>query len=174
MRSAVVLLLLVTACNDNPDSLLGRGPSPTVVGGQDPGGGMTADNDDDGDPTASSDGTLAQMCVDYINSKRATLQLAPLARWSDKESCADGEAKSDAQTNRPHGAFPACGEMAQNECPGWSGEPTKAIKGCLDAMWNEGPGGGHYENMASTRYSKVSCGVHVTSSGRVWSVQNFR
>jgi hypothetical protein len=64
--------------------------------------------------------------------------------------------------------------MAQNECPGWPGPSNTMIPGCLKAMWGEGPGGGHYENMASTRYTKVACGFYVLPNGKVWSVQNFR
>jgi hypothetical protein len=41
-------------------------------------------------------------------------------------------------------------------------------------MWNEGPGGGHYENMASTKLTRVACGFHVTSTATVWAVQDFQ
>jgi len=41
-------------------------------------------------------------------------------------------------------------------------------------MWGEGPGGGHYENMASRSYSEVGCGIYVTPSRDVWIVQDFR
>lgn len=120
------------------------------------------------------DGTVEQACVDKINAFRATLNLAPLARWTDQEACSDGEAKSDSETGKAHGAFGTCTEMAQNECPGWPGPSNTMIPGCLKAMWGEGPGGGHYENMASTRYTKVACGFYVLPNGKVWSVQNFR
>jgi hypothetical protein len=176
MRALVMAFLFCAACSDGQGSVLsgGRGP---MGGGGDPG-----DMGDPNDPTdnsgnsgnSSGDAALAQICVDFINEKRATVGAAPLARWSDKETCSDGQAQKDAQTNTPHGSFPSCTEMAQNECPGWGGDVTKALRGCLEAMWKEGPGGGHYENMRSTRYTKVACGVHVTSSGKMWSVQNFR
>jgi len=86
----------------------------------------------------------------------------------------DGEAQSDSTTNRAHGAFGKCGEFAQNECPGWAGPATTMIPGCLKAMYGEGPGGGHYEAMVSTKYTKVSCGFGTAAGGAVWSVQNFR
>jgi hypothetical protein len=66
--------------------------------------------------------------------------------------------------------------MAENAVPGWpmgSGVRSVVAEG-LEMMWDEGPGGGHYENMASRRYSEVGCGVYVTSGNRVWVVQNFR
>ncbi|HVJ21852.1 MAG TPA: hypothetical protein VM686_40890 [Polyangiaceae bacterium] len=40
-------------------------------------------------------------------------------------------------------------------------------------MWDEGPGGGHYDNMAGD-YSEVFCGFYTTPDGEVWALQNFR
>jgi hypothetical protein len=125
------------------------------------------------DAAPAGDGTAEQSCVDDINAYRATLGLPALARWTDAEPCSDGEAQTDSQTGRPHSAFTRCGEMAQNECPGWPGPPASMIGSCLAMMWAEGPGGGHYENMRGN-YTKVACGFYVTSSGAVWALQNFR
>lgn len=132
--------------------------------------------------TTTSSGTsggAAQTCVDAINTYRATLSLPAYARWSDAEACADGEAQSDSQTGAAHGAFGACAESAQNECPGWPGPPESMITGCLDMMWAEGPGEpfeahGHYINMSSTQYSKVACGFSTLPDGSVWAVQDFQ
>ena len=41
-------------------------------------------------------------------------------------------------------------------------------------MWNEGPGGGHYENMKSPTAKEVWCGFYTAPDGAVWSVQDFR
>ena len=88
------------------------------------------------------------------------------------------QARSDSQTGQPHGAFGQCGENAQNECPGWpSLEDT--VQGCLQMMWDEGPGEnfqqhGHYINMSSTSYATVACGFHVAENGSVWALQNFK
>ncbi len=129
---------------------------------------------DDDDPYAS----YRRRCVDKINQYRASEGKPAYARWTAAESCADSEARSDSETGTPHGAFPRCGESAQNECPGW-GSLDQIIDGCLDMMWAEGPGEpfsehGHYINMSSTHYSEVACGFHVTASGAVWAVQDFR
>ncbi len=67
-----------------------------------------------------------------------------------------------------------CGEFAQNECPGWPGPPGTMIPQCLSAMWMEGPGGGHYDNMSSKQYTQVSCGFYTLPDGKVWAVQNFK
>ncbi|MBI5490139.1 MAG: hypothetical protein HY905_22585 [Deltaproteobacteria bacterium] len=122
-------------------------------------------------------GAFRQDCVDKINSYRATLGLAPYQRWASAESCADSEAASDGATGTAHGAFPSCGENAQNECPGWPSAQA-CIEGCLDMMWAEGPGEpfsehGHFINMSSTGYTQVACGFAAVG-GTVWAVQDFR
>lgn len=137
---------------------------------------------DDGNGSGSGgggDGSAEQLCVDLINMYRATLDLPPYERWTDGEDCAAEEAAMDSRTGQAHGAFPMCGESAQNECPGWPGPPDSMIDGCLELMWAEGPGEdfqehGHYINMSSTQYGQVACGFHTTDEGAVWSVQNFR
>lgn len=128
---------------------------------------------------AEVDDSVRSLCVDAINDHRASIGLPPFERWEEEEECADGEAESDAASGQPHGAFGACGESAQNECPGWPGPPETMIEPCLEMMWDEGPGSdftqhGHYLNMASTSYTKVACGFHTKANGIVWSVQNFR
>ncbi|WP_155798598.1 CAP domain-containing protein, partial [Sorangium cellulosum] len=131
--------------------------------------------------TGGSDGATgaAQLCVDTINKHRATLGLPPLGRWTDAESCSDEECESDGNTNTPHGAFGACKERAQNECPGWPGPPQSMIASCLQLMWDEGPGEdfnkhGHYINMSNPEFTEVACGFHTFPDGSVWAVQNFR
>lgn len=140
----------------------------------------TADpSDPTADPTAGDpDEAATQLCVDTINTYRATLGLPALARWTDAEVCSDAAAMSDGASGIPHGAFGTCGENAQNECPGWPGPPEAMITGCLELMWNEGPGEdfnmhGHYINMSSPNYTKVACGFADGMNG-VWAVQNFQ
>ena len=147
-------------------------------GGDDSSTGTTATNDAGSTSSSSSGGTsgddVHQLCIDTINGYRKTKGLPAYTRWSDGETCADGEAESDGQSNTGHGAFPRCKEMAQNECPGIPGPPATAIKNCLALMWQQGPGEGHYEMMASTQWKQVACGFYTTDSGAVWSVQNYR
>ncbi len=120
-----------------------------------------------------------QDCVDTINSYRATLKLAAYTRWDMEESCADGQAGDDADSQTPHSAFGKCSEHAQNECPGWPGPPDMMIGACLAQMWAEGPGTdfsthGHYINMSSPAYTMVACGFSVQGDGSVWAVQDFQ
>ncbi len=119
-----------------------------------------------------------QLCVDTINMYRATIGLPPYERWFDAETCSDGEAQSDGQSGVPHGAFGMCGEFAQNECPGWPAPAEQSLPGCLAQMWAEGPGDdfnthGHYINMSSETYTRVSCGF-AEGQGGLWMLQNFQ
>jgi hypothetical protein len=125
-------------------------------------------------PASSGPATAEQTCVDTINMYRKSVGSPALTRWTAEESCANGQAQSDSSTNAAHGAFGMCNEYAQNECPGWPGAPDQMITGCLKAMWGEGPGGGHYENMKNAQFTQVSCGFYTLADGSVWAVQNFR
>jgi len=121
-------------------------------------------------------------CVARINQLRWVCQcLRPLGRWKGGEACANKHAKYDSKRGihagfnggicRPEG-------LAQNECPAW---PSKSgvVEGCLQAMWDEGPGKrfskhGHYVNMSNPSYERVACGFAKGADGKTWSVQNFR
>ncbi len=136
----------------------------------------------DGSGSGSGSDALAsqrQQCLDKINQYRDTLGLPHYTLWAGEGACADGQAKSDSQTQKAHGAFGQCGEHAQNECPGWPIDQISAATGsCLDMMWAEGPGSdfqahGHYINMSSTKYTMVTCGFSA-SSGSIWAVQDFK
>lgn len=141
-------------------------------------------NNTDGGMMTSDGGTSMpsgseQLCVDTINMYRSTLKLAPYARWTDGEACAQSQAKSDSASGKAHGAFGQCSELAQNECPNWPGPPEQIVKNCLAQMWAEGPGSdfnthGHYINMSSTQYTKVACGFFQKPDGKYWVVQDFR
>jgi len=191
MRSSTLLLtaclssLLMLSCSDDPSTLgTGRGTTRSSSGSS---GGTGSSGDDGTSEGAGSSGTsgttasggaptgsAAEICVATINELRKTKGLPAYARWTDNETCSDGQAKTDATTRNPHGAFGKCEEFGQNECPGWDGTPEQMIPQCLKAMWGEGPGGGHYEAMANKKYTKVACGFGTASNGQIWAVQNFR
>ena len=121
-------------------------------------------------------------CVARINQLRWVCQcLPPLGRWKGGEPCANKHAKYDSKRGI-HAGFNSeiCKPkgMAQNECPGWPSK-SDAIGGCLQAMWDEGPGKrfskhGHYLNMSNPSYKHVACGFAKSADGETWSVQNFR
>lgn len=148
------------------------------TGGQSGGGvsqaGSAGATTDPSDPY----GDARTRCVDRTNELRATKGLAPIPRLASAEPCADGQAKSDSETGKAHGAFDACLDqvkgwkgVAQNECPNY-GSVEDTLTKCLDAMWAEGPGGGHYDNMTGNS-TDTACGIYTTPAGKVWLVQDF-
>lgn len=134
---------------------------------------MTAVMNGYADAGRITDDSASALCVQLINQYRATLQLPPLDRWYDGELCASNETQIDGMLGIPHLSARQCGEDRQNECIGWPYAPGTMIGPCLQQMWNEGPGGGHYENMRASGIHKVACGFAYTKNG-VWSVQNFK
>lgn len=101
--------------------------------------------------------------------------MAPVARDPSGEGCADEESRLDARSNTAHGSFGRCSERAQNACPNYSGATIEEILAkCLQQMFDEGPGGGHYDNMTNPKYTKAFCGFESVGGGRVWAIQNFR
>lgn len=140
-------------------------------------------------PKSPNTGDVYADCVARVNQFRACVCLAPLARWSAGESCADQDAKYDADQNSAHAGFTAriCSAgNAQDECPGWSGSGESVIDGCLQRMFGEGPpptstctgqcysDHGHFINMTGTTYkSGVACGFYTMPSGAIWAAQNF-
>ncbi len=174
---ASVVALAAVSCSDDSSTLgrNGTGTSSSTSGTSGSSGttGSSGDSGDSGD-SGTAGGSPAEICVATINEYRATKGLPPYTRWTDAESCTDGESQSDAMTLRGHGAFGKCGEFAQNECPGWPGPAGTMIPQCLKVMWAEGPGGGHYDAMASRKYAKVACGFGTASDGSIWAAQNFQ
>ena len=112
-----------------------------------------------GEPDSLSE--ARQQIVHRVNDYRATLGMKRLIRAKAQESCVDTEAQMDYANNKAHSAFGHCKEFAQNECPGWSGTKMltiadNIITGCLQSMWDEGPGTpysahDHYINMSTPR-----------------------
>jgi hypothetical protein len=123
-------------------------------------------------------GDARERCVNRVNELRASKGKGPIPRLASAEACADGQAKSDSESGKAHGAFNDCADqvkhwsgIAQNECPNYkSVEAT--LTGCIDMMWAEGPGGGHYDNMMGDS-THMACGFYTTPDGKVWQVQDY-
>jgi len=149
-------------------------------------GGTTSSSSGSTTTTAPEAGTstdLLQHCVDVINSYRAQINVPAYTRSSALEAFAATGAQSDSQTGEAHGYFVSTNggngiAFAENEVPGWPldqyGSVTAVIDQGMQAMWAEGPGGGHYDNMASTDYTQVGCGTFVTTDDSVWITTDFK
>jgi hypothetical protein len=139
------------------------------------------------DPPPST-GDLQQDCVDRINQFLTQCACLPaLERRKDGEACANQMAKYDADQNEPHAGARAniCTPGgSQNSCPRYSSN-NQVIGLCMQQMWDEGPPPtadctgdcyqkhGHFINMTDGSVTKVACGFHTASDGKVWAVQNF-
>lgn len=133
------------------------------------------------DPTGPSDPSGGFMdadllfCVNETNRLRATAGRHALSRSSAAEQYAQAAAESDHASGIPHGYFsshPVNG--AENEVLRQAVGITarQAIQMSVNGFWSEGPGGGHYHNMANN-WNSVGCGV--VGSGGLWTVvQEFR
>jgi uncharacterized protein YkwD len=155
--------------------------------GSSSGGASTASSSGSGGSTATGDDAgsadVLQRCVDDINSYRATINVPAYTRSSSLEAFAATGAESDGQSGSPHGHFISTNggngvAFAENEVPGWPLAQYGSVSDILDQgmlmMWAEGPGGGHYDNMASTQYTQAGCGTYTTSDGNVWITTDFR
>jgi len=155
-------------------SSAGKGAGGNSNGGTSSGGTSAA-----GSSAGGSDpyGDARTRCVNRTNELRATKGLGPIPILPKAEPCADGQAKADSISGVAHSAFNACLDQVkwkgagQNECPSY-GSVQDTLTKCLDAMWAEGPGGGHYENMVGGS-THTACGFYTTPGGKVWMVQDF-
>jgi hypothetical protein len=131
---------------------------------------------------AQRDDDLA-FCVAETNRYRARHGKPPLRRAAELEAYAATGARYDTAARMAHKHFEDTrgGNLAfaENEClsfHGWSlelagGSVRRALTRCLRTFYDEGPGGGHYENMMG-EYRTLGCGVHVAGD-RLSIVQDF-
>jgi hypothetical protein len=140
-----------------------------------------------GDDSAGGDGgggssdPAHQACVDETNMYRS-LKGKPVIAWSEQlETYADTGAMVDFSSS-PHNHFSSTSgggiAFAENECPqqgNWQlpagGDMVALVKQCVKAYYDEGPGGGHYENLMGP-YAKLGCGIY-QSGTKVTIVQDF-
>lgn len=126
-------------------------------------------------PPSNPAETFRVDCVAAINRYRASVQRAPLVRWTGAEACVDAQATYDAYYQAPHAAFRRCSEVAQTECPSFPGAtPEQALDACLRAIWAQGASSGNVRNLTSASVTHAACGVVQNAQGRYWLVQNYR
>lgn len=123
-----------------------------------------------------------KLCLDTLNGLRATLNLPKLAWSGSLAAFADQGARYDAERNKAHAHFSvfsarAIPSDAENEVPGWPLRNyltvAKVVQEGAKMMWDEGPGGGHYENIKGS-HTQVGCGIYATPSGGVWVIHDFK
>jgi len=141
-------------------------------------------------PTPAAADALVQYNLDRINALRATKKLPPLvhdaaiaafARAGSEQLARDHNAHAHfaANTKRPPPGFG--NRMAENQGdPGgvfvMDKDPTangrKQIDVMIKLMFDEGPGGGHYDNMMNPLFRKVGIGL-VYVADRLYMTNDF-
>lgn len=119
-----------------------------------------------GAPLRSDHAREIAYCVEQTNAYRASAGRAALTRSPELDVYAAVAAQHDGQAHVPHAFFTATSgggvALAENTIPWWSLRRFQSVHAIvqqgLAMMWDEGPGGGHYDNMVGP-YSQVGCGV---------------
>jgi uncharacterized protein YkwD len=121
------------------------------------------------------------LCVQRMNTLRASKGLAPFGRDATLERYAAAAARTDGLAHTPHRHARETRHgngvaRAENEILWWSldgyGSVEAIIEGGLDDMWRQGAGGAHYDNLVGP-YKQAGCGIFVNRD-EVTVVQAFR
>ncbi|GAC1353193.1 MAG: hypothetical protein NVSMB1_24080 [Polyangiales bacterium] len=132
---------------------------------------------------------LVSYNVERINQYRKSAGAPPLLYDARISSFALEGSKQLAVDHKPHAHFAAkaksadafASRSAENQGD-WNGVPAldsdpvvsgkKQIDWMLKIMFDEGPGGGHYENMLNPMYARVGIGLF-TVAGKLYMTNDF-
>jgi len=142
--------------------------------------GLAACGGDDGDHDGmTGPDDVHAFCVDETNRYRAMDGHPAIERSAELEAYADEGAEYDHYAS-PHDHFGDTSgggiAFAENECPHWDlsfggGDLQQLVAQCIKAFYDEGPGGGHYDNMMGD-YAHLGCGIYIAGTD-VTIVQDY-
>jgi uncharacterized protein YkwD len=68
-----------------------------------------------------------------------------------------------------------CSNAGENQAPGWdtNGDIDGTVDAILKAMMDEGPGGGHHDNIVNASFTRVGVGLVLDSQQRLWFTNDF-
>jgi uncharacterized protein YkwD len=135
------------------------------------------------------DDPLVRHNLDTLNAYRARAGVAPLLYDARISAFALDGSRALAQTHAPHGHFaehargaPGFGARAAenqgdpNGVPALAPDPVASGKRQIDVMlkmmFDEGPGGGHHDNMLEPRHRRVGIGLFY-AGGRLYMTNDF-
>ncbi len=136
-----------------------------------------------GAPTSVPSGSYAtelQLCADLTNQLRASVGLRALSRSEGLDEFAAKAAENDGTAHASHQYYLRVNgsgvSLAENEIPWWSLTTLRTVKNVvqtgLQGFWDEGPGGGHHQNMVGP-YTQIGCGLFVNGD-EVTVTEEFR
>jgi len=134
-----------------------------------------------GGASASSD--AVQHNLDALNAYRKDAGSPPLVLSDALNDFATVGSQQLADGGQPHAHFGStnvfdhgfCSGAGENQAPGWGidhGDTNATIDGILKAMMDEGPGGGHHDNILNPKYALVGIGLIVRDDG-LWFTNDF-
>jgi hypothetical protein len=114
-------------------------------------------------PSGAATEADVAFCVSEVNRYRVLAGMIALSRSAALDSFATESAEMDGTGI----------SSAETELLRWRGASVHAIieKG-LSIMWQQGPGGEHYDIIAGP-YSEIGCGIYIGASG-VTVAQDYR
>ena len=174
----VVLALVVAAL-----------PACGLVSPQDPGGGGGAAGAGGGGGGTNADAHV-QHNLDTLNMYRAQAGVGALAIDDQLSMFSTTASNMLEATGQPHGYFMQqgasgglgdqgfCSSAAENQAPGWplssyGGDEDATIDAILKAMMDEGPGGGHHDNILAASSVRVGMGLVVDANQQLWFTNDF-
>jgi uncharacterized protein YkwD len=128
---------------------------------------------------------LVRYNVEALNRYRSKAGAAPLLYDAKISAFALEGSKQLAQDHEPHAHFASHAKSSANGFGTRSaenqGDPSgvppmegkKQVDIMIDLMFQEGPGGGHHDNMVNPRYRRVGVGLYVTAEGRMYLTNDF-
>jgi uncharacterized protein YkwD len=154
-----------------PAMLIGCGGSGDGGSGGSGGGGSGG-----GGGAVSSNDPAVQHNLDALNAYRAKAGSPKLALSDALNDFATVGSNQLADGGKAHGHFGAsdvfksgfCSGAGENQAPGWpvDGDDKNAtIDGILKAMMDEGPGGGHHDNILNPKFALVGIGLVMRNDG---------
>ena len=130
-----------------------------------------------GDPLAEA----RQYTLARVNRFRAQAGRAPLRLDDSINAFSQAASQELSRDHTPHRYFQtnwsacACRINAENQGD-WNGVPPAPVHNqidqMLDLMISEGPGGGHYENMLSPKWTRMGAGI-VNPGGMMYFTNDF-
>ena len=160
--------------------------SPQGSGGGGSGGGSAGGGGGGGGGGTAAD-PHAQHNLDTLNMYRAQNGVAPLSYDAELSMFSTTASNQLEATGQAHGYFVQqsssgalwsqgfCSTAAENQAPGWpvNGDEDATIDAILKAMMDEGPGGGHHDNILAASSTRVGVGLVVDAQQQLWFTNDF-
>ena len=179
------LLVLVAAAALGAGGCLGLDPGGSGGGGS--GGGGSGGGGSSGGVSSMNADAHQRHCLDTLNAYRAQAGVAPLVLDDALSAFSLQASQALEATGQPHGYFQQqgqsgalwtegfCNSAAENQAPGWpvNGDEDGTIDAILKAMMDEGPGGGHHDNILAASSVRVGVGLVVDAQQQLWFTNDF-